>query len=226
MKKQYTSKLFYNKYIYKLSVRNEIGSIFRGKNLSYAKKKIDEMQRRAESDLPILSPFQFGLRQPRYISLETFVDAAVLYKFIDKNKSLCMLRVEGHTLDIYSNEKDWLIDLSKQVDAKVFYEPKDDVHAEFLLANANTVIVDGPVDWPIKVYLDRDVDPNFANFCRTNKDNIKIGNTALREIETSGYCKGFYFFIKSEKLLMLASIASGNSFGRILKYVSSQKLAK
>ena len=44
LKRLQTTNLFYNRYVYKLRVKNEIGSIFRGMNLGYAKSKIDEMQ--------------------------------------------------------------------------------------------------------------------------------------------------------------------------------------
>ena len=36
-----TTNLFYNRYVYKLRVKNKIGSIFRGMNLGFAKSKID-----------------------------------------------------------------------------------------------------------------------------------------------------------------------------------------
>lgn len=226
MQKHTTTSLFYNKYIYKLSIRNEVASIFRGKNFSYAKQKIDEMQRQAESELPIERPVRWLGRAPRYITLEQFVDTAIIYKFLDAHKKDCMLRIEGLTLDIYSNEHQWLKDLAKQVDARAFYSPESDTHGQYLLDNANTVIVDKEVLWPYKVFFEREVDPSFASFCKANPKSIKIGKKALAEVENNGYCAGFYFYVKTDKTLMLASIASGNSFGRVVKYVSSQKLAK
>ena len=36
-----TTRLFYNKYIYKLRVKAELGAIFRGMNLAHAKEKLD-----------------------------------------------------------------------------------------------------------------------------------------------------------------------------------------
>jgi len=226
MKKYYTTKLFYNKYIYKLSVRNELATIFRGKNLSYVKTKIDEMQSAAESNLPIEWPGRTYRRHAKTVTLEQFVDTAIIYKFINENKKDCMLRVEGLTLDIYSNTRQWLKDLAKHVHTKGFYEPASAEQAEYLLNNAYTEITDGPVKWQYKVFFLDSVDPGFANFCKGNKSNIKIGHKCLAEVENNGYCRGFYFYVKSDKHLMLASIASGNSFGRIIKYVSSQKLDK
>ena len=70
LQKQKTTSLFYNKYLYKLRLRNPIGAIFRGMNLSYAKQKLDEMQRQAESELPIKSPFRVWRGEKENISLE------------------------------------------------------------------------------------------------------------------------------------------------------------
>ena len=226
MKKHYTTKLFYNKYIYKLSVRNELAPIFRGKNLSYVKTKIDEMQSAAEANLAIEWPGRSYRHHAKTVTLEQFVDTAILYKFINENKKDCMLRIEGYTIDIYSNERQWLKDLTKLVDTRGFYEPASVAQAEYLLENTDTEIIDGPVKWEYKVFFMDSVDPGFANFCRGNKDNIKIGKKALAEVENNGYCRGFYFYVKSEKHMMLASIASGNSFGRVVKYISSQNLDK
>ncbi len=226
MKKHYTTKLFYNKYIYKLSIRNEIASIFRGKNLSFTKTKIDEMQTAAESNLPIEYPFRSVRRQTKFVTLEQFVDTAIIYKYVYENKHDCMIRVEGFTLDIYSNTRQWLKDLAKHIHTKGFYEPATAKQAEYLLNNTDTEIVDGPVKWQYKVFFLDNVDPGFANFCKGNKSNIKIGQKCLAEVANNGYCRGFYFYVKSDKHLMLASIASGNSFGRVIKYVSSQKLDK
>ena len=64
LQKHNTTSLFYNKYLYKLRIKNEIGAIFRGMNLSHAKQKIDDMQSHAETQqniLPVLGDkgFQF-----------------------------------------------------------------------------------------------------------------------------------------------------------------------
>ena len=123
MLKQSTSKLFYNKYVYKLRIKNSIASIFRGMNLIFAKTKLDAMQQQAEADLPIESPFYWRGRgtasraNPNIINLETFMDGCVIYTALETNQDVCMTRIEGHNLDIYSNEHDWLNTLSKKVNA-------------------------------------------------------------------------------------------------------------
>lgn len=223
-KNYYTTKLFYNKYIYKIRIKNNISTIFRGLNLRYAKSRLDEMQQSAESDLPIPSPFWRGLREPRYVSLETFMDACVIHNVLEKNKSRCMVRCEGVTLDIYSNEKDWLEDLSKLLYVEEFHQPEKDTE-DFLKNNVDVVISPEEVIWPYKVYLGRFVDPNFAVYC-DNNPHIKIGKKALECIRKQQYVQGFYFWIKTENQLMLAKIALGGGIGKVVKFVSKADLHK
>ena len=100
-----TTKLFYNKYIYKLRVKAELAAIFRGMNLAHAKEKLDEMQSYAETNRTIPSPF-FRFRPNDTVSVETFMDTYTIYKALELNASTCSVRVERRCLVIYSNEKD------------------------------------------------------------------------------------------------------------------------
>ena len=147
LQKFYTTKLFYNKYLYKIRIKNSIGPIFRGMNLGYVKTKLDAMQRDAEMDVPIASPFNYSLRKDRTVNLETFMDACVIYNALEKNKDVSMLRCEGNNLDLYSNEPDWLKALMTQVDVEQWHEPETDEIFNYLLDNANTEIITGKVVW-------------------------------------------------------------------------------
>ncbi|MBR20638.1 MAG: hypothetical protein CMA64_10950 [Euryarchaeota archaeon] len=226
LKQLQTTNLFYNRYIYKLRVRNEIGSIFRGMNLGYAKSKIDVMQQYAESEQNIRSPFDGWRKKEKYITLETFMDTLATYNALESNKDECMVRCENHNLDIYSNESKWLKDLSNTVESVEFWEPKDDVTLEFLLDNKNTIIVNRAVSWPFKAILGKRVDPKFAQYCLNNVDKVKIGKRTLKSIQNGHNTEGYYFMSKDEKCLMLAKIALGGAIRKIVKYVSDAELHK
>ena len=225
MKNLSTTSLFYNKFLFKLRIKNSVGSIFRHANLRWAKSKLDEMQQAAEADMPIRSPFFHGLRETvKPVSLETFMDACIIYKAIERNRHDCMLRCEGHTVDIYSNTIEWLVDLSKQVNATEFWQPEDDI-VDILLDNTNTVVIDKPQKYPYKVYFSNFATPGFAEYCDKN-DNIKIGKIALESVRRGGYLNGFYFWVTTEKQLMLAKIALGNGISKIIKHVTKDELHK
>ena len=136
-----------------------------------------------------------------------------------------MVRVENFTLDLYSNDNDWLEDLAQKIYAVSITEPADDESLNFLLENKNTVIQNTEVIWPYKAILGKTVDPNFATYCKSNA-NIKIGKRALECIQKRHNTEGYYFFTKNEKHLMLAKIALGGSISKIIKYVSDKELHK
>tara|TARA_B100000925_G_scaffold266310_1_gene226052 strand:+ start:3849 stop:4532 length:684 start_codon:yes stop_codon:yes gene_type:complete len=221
-----TTKLFYNKYVFKLRLQNPIAPIYRGMNLGWAKTKLDEMQMDAEADLAIKSPFRAWRGDPKHITLETFMDNCVIYKALERNKDNCMVRIEGHKLDIYSNENIWLEELADKIGALEFHEPANDDNLNFLLENKNTQIVKGDVEWPYKAFFTKRVDPNFVNYCEANSHAIRIGSKAKQAIKLGHYTEGFYFFTKNERYLMLAKIAIGGSISKIVKYVSEADLNK
>ena len=228
LQKKYTTKLFYNKYLYKLRVKSSVAPLFRGLNLGFVKSKLDAMQRDAEAELPIQSPFNhaFMRRKEKTVTLETFMDACIVYNALEKNKENAMVRCEGYNLDIYSNEPEWLEALITQVDCRQWHEPKNDEVFDYLLQNANTEIVDGDVVWQYKALLCKKVDPNFADYCENNPDGFKIGNTAKRVVRNNHFAEGFYFYAKNERYLMLAKIALGGQIRRVIKYVSHNDLHK
>tara|TARA_B100000925_G_C21968054_1_gene456541 strand:+ start:298 stop:981 length:684 start_codon:yes stop_codon:yes gene_type:complete len=221
-----TTKLFYNKYVFKLRLKNELAAIFRGMNLGWAKTKLDEMQRDAEAEIPIKSPFRAWRGESKNISIETFMDNCVIYTALQKNKDHCMVRVENQKLDIYSNENIWLEELADKIGAIELHEPANDEKLNFLLENKNTQIVRGKVDWPYKAFLSKKIDPNFVNYCEANSHAIKIGAKAKQAITKGYYVEGFYFYTKDEKYLMLAKIALGGRITKIVKYISEADLNK
>tara|TARA_X000000368_G_scaffold110616_1_gene86064 strand:+ start:1367 stop:2050 length:684 start_codon:yes stop_codon:yes gene_type:complete len=226
LQKQKTTSLFYNKYLYKLRLRNPIGAIFRGMNLSYAKQKLDEMQRQAESELPIKSPFRVWRGEKENISLETFMDNCIIFTALESNKEKASVRCEGQKLDIYSNESSWLLKIAEKIGALEFHEPATDSIADFLSNNAiNTVVTDKENDWPYKAFLAKQVDRRFSDFCKQNSKHIKIGSKALEAVEKHQWTQGFYFRCKTEKYLMLAKIAAGTGITKVIKYVSEDELA-
>ena len=163
LQKFYTTKLFYNKYLYKARIKNSVTSIFRGLNLGFVKSKLDAMQRDAEADLPIASPFNYSLGKHKTISLETFMDACVIYNALEKHKDEVMVRCEGINLDLYTNEPDWLKALMTQVDVCQWHEPENDQIFDYLIEHANTKIIDGPVEWEYKALLGKQVATSCAD---------------------------------------------------------------
>ena len=88
-----TTKLFYNKYVFKLPLKNEFRS-YSWYESGWAKTKLDEMQRDAEAEIPIKSPFRAWRGESKKYLIETFMDNCVIHTALQKNKDPCMVRVE------------------------------------------------------------------------------------------------------------------------------------
>ena len=188
MKKCETTKLFYNEYPYKVVISNVLAPIFREKNLAQAKDVLDQIQSVYEENLPLVR--NYGMRV-EHISHKTFFDAKNLY--IEFSKKLAFkLRVERCTIQVYSHEYQWLSHISKKFSA------------------TNVIVVSNPTEFEYKVSLGENVDPALANWILSNKDKAKAGPVCLREIANSGYVKGFYIYVRDEKVMQLLTLFIGN----------------
>ena len=200
MKKCETTKLFYNEYPYKVVISNVLAPIFREKNLAQAKDVLDQIQSVYEENLPLVR--NYGMRV-EHISHKTFFDAKNLY--IEFSKKLAFkLRVERCTIQVYSHEHQWLSHiLSSANDAQ-----KDDLVNKLKLdKNVIRYLI---TNTEYKVSLGESVDPALANWILSNKDKAKAGPVCLREIANSGYVKGFYIYVRDEKVMQLLTLFIGN----------------
>lgn len=220
MKKCETIKLFYDTYIYKVSLKNSLASIFRDKNLTFARDELDKLQYLYERKVYPLTITR-GLRSSQ-VSFEEFVNAKYLLSEFEKQNDY-KLRVESPTLNIYTNDENWLSTLTKNKSLNIqsVYEPSANTILE-----KNTIIMDSPFPFEYKVMLRDKVDPMFANWIKANRDKIKIGSMALESIEKNSYCRGFYFFVKNDKILQLVNLMINTSIARIDKIISRAVIDK
>lgn len=216
MKLYKTEKLFYNTYVCKIVFYNDLATIFRNKNLKFARQQLDVLQQLADENKTLRHPRRVWSNP---ITLEDFQTACVLYDCFRNTKSKYMLRVEGFTINLYTNDYNWIKFVLGKVNCIEAHFPENEKHANILLQDIDLVTKAGPDNFMYKVYLDDFVDPSFANFCRNNTDKIKIGDVAVRAIETKQFVRGYYFWAKNDKILNLASLACGCKFKRVLKHV-------
>lgn len=174
------------------------------------------MQQDADAGRPIKHP---RIYYTPNVPLSHFQTACLLYDIFKSAKVDYMLRVEGRTIAIFSNDSTWLKTITDKIICKEIWMPDGDEHANTLLQNVNLVTKRGPDDFIYKVYFDDFVDPAFAKFCRSNPDKIKIGDTAIYSVENKHFVRGMYFWAKNDKILNLASLACGCRFKKVLKHV-------
>ena len=224
MQKHETTKLFYNKYLYKLGISNPIASIFRNKNWAYTSTVLDKLQANYEEGLPLQVTYVMRV-QP--LTVQHFLDAQVLYNELSRCKDDYLIRVESNTLNLYSNDKNWLKKLSYKIKNTVdFVEPRSEF-VEYLKANTNTIIVDKDFEYGYKVTLGgNSVPTTFSDWLINNRDKVKVSNQLIKDIQNKQYLAGRYFYLRSENVLMLVKLIIVDSIQRIDRLVSKQDIDK
>lgn len=214
MKRRETKKLFYDEYPYKLSILNPLGDIFREKNFKNARAELDQLQLQYERNEPLVR----GSFRLKTYDLETFQECKFLYKEFIKRDDY-KIRIEFPNLQLYSIDRDWLINLSKMVKLPMaFYEPST-------ILEKNTILVDKPTSYNYRITLNSNPDPNLASWIEKNPKLAKAGPVFLEDVAANSYCKGLYFYVRDEKILNLVALMLGKT-SRIDKIVYKQDLDK
>ena len=223
LKKCETTKLFWGKYLYKLTVRNGIGAIFRDKNLSYAREVLDTLQQQYEEGDPLIVTRYF--RETPVTEL-SFLDARKLYKFLSKTDDY-MLRIEGSNTSVYSNNREWIHTLKSAMNKDnllELWEPNPD-HLSHL--EPNTIIVDKSNGYNFKVTLGPGVGDTsgFANWAKHNPNQVRVGPQLQHNLEHNSYASDMYFYARDEKTLNLCELMLSN-IRRIDKLVVKPNIDK
>jgi hypothetical protein len=223
LKKCETTKLFWSKYLYKLCIHNGIGTIFRDKNLSYAREVLDKLQQQYEEGDPLVVTRYF--RETPVTEL-SFLDARKLYKFVSKTDDYT-LRIEGTTVCIYSNNREWIHTLKSAINKAnllELWEPNPD-HLTHL--EPNTIIVENDNGYNFKVTLGPGVGDTsgFANWAKNNPKQVKVGPQLQHNLEHNSYASDMYFYARDEKTLNLCELMLSN-IRRIDKLVVKSYLDK
>ena len=204
MKFKETTKLFYDKYKYKLVLRTPYARSFR--------------ERRSASGRLILGSWS----NHTFISNE---DTFHANKLAEKLKT-CedhKIRVEYNTLSICSNNKEnliSLIDLGEQYVHK-FYEPKTE------LAINEIIVKNKPFDYRVSVNITEDFDGGPFVEWSNNNENISMTLHAKKIISkaypTYRFRTRSYFYVKGENNLLLTKLHLGRGIRRIDRIVKEKQ---
>lgn len=207
MQRLETTKLFYGAYLYKLSIRNQIASSFREKNLPLARRDLDTLQRMYEEGSPLL--LINGLRS-RTVTKQHFIEASKLYNHFTKNEDY-KLRVEQNTMSIYSNNLNWINTIIKEIDPEnliSLHEPDTNFVSKL---TANTIIVSQSNGYEYKVTLGNIANgETFGKWAINNPNLIKIGPALKDALLNNGYVSGMYFYARDSRTLQLCNLMITN----------------
>lgn len=218
IKQRETTKLFYNKYAYKIIVRSDLSSIFGSHRQNYRKEILDNMELDiSQGRTPTLKKWRSTVE----ISIGEFQKAKIIDKLLQEYKDH-RIRAEHHySLTIYTNTVELVDDLEKQLKYGIreIYRPKEGV-LEFLNTNVETAIIKTEMPYEYRVYLNGNkVDSSFANWLKSNTDKSRIGPIAIMNIEKGHYTGGNYFYIKNEKVLTMIRMLVGHNIRKVERLV-------
>lgn len=219
-----TKKLFYKKYLYKLSFKFEIGDIFRtwhqrDGSLSYAYNKIIEF----ENKLYNQKSFEYKKFRKTVVTKDQVDDARKIRELLLANNDYG-LRVEMYNLMIYSNSKDDLLEICKNmqtVGSFELWEPDSKV-TKLLASEKDLIIVNKPSEYLYKLTLEatpkkKNVD-GFKGWAEANRNKVKITDYSLNTI-LDGYWKTFHAYVRDDKVLLLLKMVAPDMIKKVEKIV-------
>lgn len=219
-----STKLFYDKFLYRLTFTNILATIFRNKNLYHARQRLDELQYAADNDQPL---FMRSFLREVPIKVQSLNDAKIVYSHLS-TRSDYILRIQHPRISLYSNDKKWLLDLREKLEINsekecTFSGPSDECIP--LLQNSNHVIVvSTPPEFKYKVTLGIQTNNEFVNWIKDNPDKVKAGKIFLDASKNFGGT-GMYFYARDKKILQLITLM-GINIRRIDKLICKQDLDK
>lgn len=195
-------------------------------SLSYARQKIDTLASAYDNKKPTIDvPWGGGGRFYDRVPVDHYYDAIDIYRHL-KNKSLeYSIRCECFSLTVYSNNRKFLISLANKLRARhmEFWEP-DPEKIDTLLSGDNIILVNTQPKYEYKVILGKKKgSPSLASWIEANPKLAKIGEVALEECKNNGWVKGYYFFVRDRKALLVAQMIVGDNITKIYKLVYKEE---
>lgn len=210
-----TKKVFFKKYIYKVSISLPIASVFRGGNLLQIEKNIEEKRLQlSKSSLEIKSHF-FKYHHFNY-SLNDIERAKLLLNTLGELTEGYVLRVERCSLNVYFNNKSYINLIRKIANVVEVWEPLNDNVATYLLRNPKS-IVSNKSDYKYKVTV-KPLTTLGEDFKKWAKQLPKI-KLASKNYQWTGH-----FYVVDDKTLSLCRIYLGNSIQKVEEITNINKI--
>jgi hypothetical protein len=149
-----TTKVFYNKYIYKVDLLFPLGSIFRDKNWKWARTVIDSHKNGSDDKSYMF--FKFN----RYPD-EDYILAEKMYKFFTSLDKDYLIRIENPRMSFYTSEYKYVEFFLLEFEDKVksFTKPYNKYTHDKLL-NTKNIIIDEDSEWEYLLELDHGIEVN------------------------------------------------------------------
>jgi hypothetical protein len=222
-KTKLTSRKFYNKWLYKVSLKQTGAAIFRYKDLNFVK---DFCHQTENSDRPY-SVFYKAFQQKDSI-LE-------LCEFLEQwDAKLWTKRIENNIIDLYTNDKDFYQQVSLKFAEILIHRFEPSIDNLTLLNNDASVMAVKKLPhnrYRYRVYLlphkmagDKEGKQKYINWLKSQ--NLKVTCTEAVQkwfMHTDWNWDRRYVLVEDEQTLLMMKLRNSEVVGRIYNYVVSDK---
>ena len=199
-----TSKLFFDKYVYKISLNTVLAAEFRYKNLPRTIAKIQTLAVQIEKTKE--GKIQLGTYYRKFVNVNDIFHVSRLCNIL-KDQSDYGIRVEGESLGVYTNNENVISDIEKLGKIRDISKPANDTVKTFLLSNPNSIIAKQYTHkYRVTVNPLRDASESFHQW----DEKIPSIKLLRRTYHTEGY-----FYAANEKTLGMCKIFLGDKIRRV-----------
>lgn len=202
-----TTKLFNNKYKYKIVLVLKSASWFRGCNFDCVEKNLS-VQSTQDSD-------PWAIRLNPYERQYTVQLCNTLKKLTDYE-----IRVENPLISFYSNNELDVENLAKLDAERVKYVSMPAAGTENILDEGKVIVKNIDFDYKVTMGRTRQDFTNFVQWCE-GKDKIRMPKRAKADLSKKACWGGSHFYVKDEKTLTLVKMFVGGSIHSVELVVKS-----
>ena len=190
-----TTKLFNNKYKYKIVLVCKSAGWFRGCNFEYVDERL--------SNQPIeKDPWVTKLTQDEILYTTKLCDT--LKKLTDYE-----IRVENPFISFYTNTKTDVEKIAKIDSEYVKYVSLPKVGTETVLDNHSVIVKNLDFDYKVTMGRTRQNFSEFVAWCE-GKDKIRMPKRAKRDLCKGACWGGSHFYVKDDKMLTMVKMFVGS----------------
>ena len=193
---KHTTRLFNNKYKYKIVLLSKAAGWFRGGDLEHVKEKI------ASSDSSVKSVWAPKLSKEDKEYAASL--ATVMGQLVDYD-----LRVESPLISFYTNTEKNIEKLAKVDPSLVKYVSFPQAGSETLLDEHKIISKNINYDYRVTMGRTRQNYNNFLNWCNGKELKIKLPKRAKTHLAKEHSWGGYYFYVRDEKTLTMVKMFVG-----------------
>lgn len=216
-----TNKKFYNKWLYKVTLKIQGGPIFRNKDFDKIKNYCLSLKE---------NEYNYSLASKVYNNREEILNFLDFFKNQKENNIDFTLRIEQSTVDYYTNDKASYDNISNRFEEKIIhrFEPNENS----VISENSIICKKYPHDrYQYRVYLlphkmakDLESKQNYVQWLKKQGDKVTC-TKAVEEwfIKTDWNWDRRYILVEDESMLLMLKLRNSDVVGRIYKFVISDK---